>query len=109
VSDSPFYQILQISGIPRSPLQWNIEREWTFAVSFQRPVLYLLRDHVNMLVDLARDWTSGPPHDYHRFVPTVYAIQVDMHHFQLHLYANDHNIIDKPLIKDENGEIFRFL
>jgi len=56
-----------------------------------------------MFIDLGKDWTSGPPADYAQFVPTIYFFQLEMHHFELNLYANDHNIIDKPLVKDENG------
>jgi hypothetical protein len=58
-----------------------------------------------MFIDLGKDWTSGPPTDYARFVPTIYLFQLEMHHFELNLYANDHNIIDKPLVKDENGKV----
>jgi|ERR1700722_5107754 len=88
-----------------SPLKWNNERTWTFAVSLQRPVLYLIRDHINMCIDLGKDWTSGPPIDHALFVPTLYVFQLEMHHFRFNLYANDHNIIDKPLVEDENGKI----
>jgi hypothetical protein len=90
-----------------SPLKWDSERTWTFAVSLRQPVLSLIRDHINMLTDLGRDWTSGPPTDYVRFVPTLYLFQLEMHLFELNLYANDHNIIDKPLVKDENGDTYR--
>lgn len=31
-----------------------------------------------------------------------------MNHFELNLYANDHNIIDKPNTKDENGQSLLF-
>ncbi|KAK0226200.1 hypothetical protein IW262DRAFT_1457427 [Armillaria fumosa] len=86
-----------------SPLKWNDSRNWDIAVSLRRPILYLLRDHITMLVDLGKDWASGPPSDFFRFVPTVYSFQLEMHYFELNLYANDHNIIDKPLIKDENA------
>ncbi|KAJ7579122.1 hypothetical protein C8J56DRAFT_337033 [Mycena floridula] len=86
-----------------APLVWNEERIWTIALSFRQPILYLLRDHINMFTDLGKDWASGPPSDHHRFVPTLYAIELDLHHFELNLNANDHNIIDKPLISDENA------
>jgi hypothetical protein len=56
-----------------------------------------------MFTDLGKDWVSGPPTDYYRFVPTVYIFELDMHHFELNFYVNDQNIIDKPLIRDENG------
>lgn len=88
-----------------SPLKWNSQRTWLFAVSLRQPVLYLLRDHVNMLTDLSRDWTSGPPSDYQRFIPMIYIFELDLHHFEINLYANDHNIIDKPLVRDENGTV----
>ncbi|KAK0195692.1 hypothetical protein F5146DRAFT_1101121 [Armillaria mellea] len=86
-----------------SPLKWNGSRHWDVAVSLRKPILYLLRDHITMLIDLGKDWASGPPSDFFRFVPTVYSVQLEMHYFELNLYANDHNIIDKPLIKDENA------
>ncbi|KAG7440025.1 uncharacterized protein BT62DRAFT_646663 [Guyanagaster necrorhizus] len=86
-----------------SPLKWNDSRTWCIAVSLRKPILYLLRDHITMLIDLGKDWASGPPSDFFRFVPTVYSFQLDMHHFELNLYANDHNIIDKPLVKEENA------
>ncbi|KAL4073990.1 hypothetical protein J3A83DRAFT_4507268, partial [Scleroderma citrinum] len=83
-------------------LRWNAERKWTFTVLLRQPVISLLRDHINMFMDLSRDWTSGPPAEWHQFVPIVYLLEVDLFHFELKLYANDQNIIDKPLIKDEN-------
>ncbi|THU95661.1 hypothetical protein K435DRAFT_829044 [Dendrothele bispora CBS 962.96] len=86
-----------------SPLAWDAEREWRISVSLRNPILYLLRDHINLFTDLGKDWSTGSPSDYYRFVPMVYKFTMDMHHYQLHLYANDHNIIDKPLIKDENA------
>ncbi|SJK97794.1 uncharacterized protein ARMOST_01049 [Armillaria ostoyae] len=86
-----------------SPLKWNDSRTWDIAVSLRKSILYLLRDHITMLVDLGKDWASGPPSDFFRFVPTVYSFHLEMHYFELNLYANDHNIIDKPLIKEENA------
>ena len=59
-----------------------------------------------MFTDLGKDWSSGPPSDYHLFTPMVYVIDLDMHNYSLNLYVNDHNIIDKPLIKDDNGVYF---
>ncbi|KAG2036116.1 hypothetical protein BDR03DRAFT_898980 [Suillus americanus] len=85
-----------------SPLVWNAERRWSFSISLRQPVIYLLRDHVNMFTDLTRDWTFGPPTERNLFVPTIYALELDLHQFELNLYANDQNIIDKPLVKGEN-------
>lgn len=93
----------QVRGGLPSPLEWNGERQWTFAVSLRQPVIYILRDHINMFTDLGKDWVSGPPTDYYRFVPMIYVFELEMHHFELNLYVNDSNIIDKPLVRDENG------
>ncbi|KAF7315604.1 hypothetical protein MIND_00075800 [Mycena indigotica] len=93
----------RIRGDLPSPLEWNALRTWKFGISLRLPVLYLLRDHINMFTDLAKDWASGPPSDYHRFVPTKYTVELDLHHYELNLYVNDNNIIDKPLIKEENA------
>ena len=99
------HTLIQLSGVLRSPLSWNAEREWSFSLSFRQPILYLLRDHINMFADLARDWISGPPIDNDRFVPVIYTFQLEMHQYETFLYANDQNIIDKPLVHDDNGEL----
>lgn len=66
--------------------------------------MYLIREHINMFTDLGKDWSAGPPSDYHRFTPMVYGISLELHMFQLNAYVNDHNIIDKPSIREENGQ-----
>lgn len=95
----------QISSLLPSPLQWNRERSWDFNVSLDRPVLYIIRDHVNMLTDLGKDWSSGPPSNFNTFVPIIYSLNLNFHNFELNLYANDHNIIDRPLDSRENGKL----
>ncbi|KAI0093075.1 hypothetical protein BDY19DRAFT_882324 [Irpex rosettiformis] len=87
-----------------SALRWNEQREWLFSVSLRTPQIYLLRDHVNMFTDLGKDWASGPPSDYNRFIPMVYSVAVEMKNYDLKVYVNDHNIIDKPLIPEDNGK-----
>ncbi|KAI0762082.1 hypothetical protein BD413DRAFT_680921 [Trametes elegans] len=86
-----------------APLQWNGLRQWTFAISLRQPCLYLLRDHINMFTDLGKDWSSGPPTDYNLFSPIIYVVDLDMHNYDINLYVNDHNIIDKPLIREDNA------
>ena len=56
-----------------------------------------------MFTDLSKDWASGPPADYERFIPMLYKVEIDLHNYELNTYVNDHNIIDKPLIKEDNG------
>lgn len=36
----------------------------------------------------------------------IYIIDLDMHNYTINLYVNDHNIIDKPLIKEDNGQSY---
>jgi hypothetical protein len=93
----------RVRGELPTPLKWNAERQWTIGVSLRRSILYLLRDHINMFTDLGKDWTSGPPTQYNLFVPTVYVFDFEMYLFELNLYVNDQNIIDKPLVRDENA------
>ncbi|KAA1471307.1 hypothetical protein DENSPDRAFT_799140 [Dentipellis sp. KUC8613] len=88
---------------PFTPLRWNESRTWTTELSLRRPVLYLLRDHINMLTDLGKDWASSGSSNYFTWVPTQYAINVNMRNYEINTYVNDHNIIDKPLIKEENA------
>lgn len=90
-----------------APVRWNDERTWAFAVYLRHPTLYLLRDHINMFTDLGKDWISGPPTDYQKFIPMIYTFQFEMDNFQWNFYVNDHNIIDKPLVREENGGISR--
>lgn len=71
----------------------------------RQPSLFLLRDHVNMFTDLGKDWASGPPADYQKFIPMIYVFRLEMHHFEVNMYTNDQNIVDKPLVREENGAV----
>ncbi|CAA7261639.1 unnamed protein product [Cyclocybe aegerita] len=95
----------RVRGEMPACINWDGERAWTFSIFLRQPILFLLRDHINMFTDLGRDWVSGPPTDYQKFIPMIYDINLEMHHFDLNLYANDQNIIDKPLIREENAMI----
>ncbi|KAI0058067.1 hypothetical protein BV25DRAFT_1994498 [Artomyces pyxidatus] len=93
----------RVQGNLHSPLKWNEHREWGFNISLRQPVLYLLRDHINMLTDLGKDWSTGPPSNYYTWVPMRYVVDLDFRNYEINTYVNDHNIIDKPLIRDENA------
>ncbi|TDL24302.1 hypothetical protein BD410DRAFT_116796 [Rickenella mellea] len=85
-----------------APLVWNDPRLWSFTIGLRSPIWYILRDHINMLTDLGKDWSSGPPHDFHLFIPMIYNIKFDWVDYEVNLYGNDHNIIDRPLVREEN-------
>lgn len=79
-----------------NPLIWNSLRSWRFTVESQDLELYLLRDHIFLLTDLVSDWASGPPSDYHTFVPFIYNIDLVFSNLQLFINVNDRNIISNP-------------
>jgi hypothetical protein len=87
-----------------SPLAWKASRQWVFGVTLRTPVLYLLRDHINMFTDLSKDWSSGPVTPLHLWVPMIYSINLTLRKYTINVYANDFNIIDAPLQEDSNGK-----
>jgi len=86
-----------------SPVKWNDQRKWDFSIRLRKSDMHLIREHINMFTDLGKDWSAGPPSDYYRFTPMIYAVDLELEIFELNLYVNDHNIIDKPSIREENG------
>ncbi|KAL5507471.1 CSF1 [Sanghuangporus vaninii] len=91
-----------VSSLLPSPLEWDAERRWDFDISLDHPTLYIIRDHINLLTDLGKDWASGPPSDFNTYVPITYSLKLILNDFELNLYANDHNIIDRPLDEKDN-------
>ncbi|PNH34194.1 hypothetical protein VD0002_g7324 [Verticillium dahliae] len=65
--------------------------------------LFLLRDHIFLLIDLVDDWASGPPAEYLVFIPFRYNMNIDLRNFKLYLNVNDGNIINKPTDLDDNA------
>ncbi|CAE7026991.1 hypothetical protein PTTW11_04169 [Pyrenophora teres f. teres] len=86
-----------------SPLSWNALRKWIFNIKCQDLELFLLRDHMFLIMDLVADWGSGPPPDYFLFVPFQYFLHVDFSNFKLYLNTNDSNIINNPADLDDNN------
>jgi hypothetical protein len=86
-----------------TPLAWKALRQWKVGITLRTPVVYLLRDHVNMFTDLSTDWSAGPTAPIHTWIPMIYSIDLTLRNYTINLYANDFNIIDTPLQKDTNG------
>jgi len=63
----------------------------------------LLRDHITLLQDLIKDWTSGPSPDQLHFIPMEYRFNPRFTNFELFLYVNEHNIINNPMDIEDNG------
>lgn len=88
-------------GLP-SPLVWDALRTWSVDVTLAKPDISLLRDHITLVSDIAKDWTSGPPGNYEHFVPFVYAFNLTIIDYTLRLFVNDHNIINNPSTLEDN-------
>ena len=88
-----------------TPLKWNTLRNWRFDVCSEKLELFLLRDHVFLLIDLVDDWTSGPAPDYLVFTPFKYHIDLDFPDVKVFFNVNDSNIINNPTSLDENTYI----
>jgi hypothetical protein len=85
-----------------NPLGWNTLRNWYFNITCEELKLYLLRDHIFLLIDLVDDWATGPPSEYLTFIPYIYHLKLSMTNLQLYLNVNDENIIDKATALDDN-------
>ena len=85
-----------------NPLGWNTFHKWTFDIHSEGMELFLLRDHMFLLVDLISDFTSGPTSEFLTFVPFSYCIKLSFTNIKLYLNANDSNIIDTPCDLEEN-------
>ncbi|CAE6514246.1 unnamed protein product [Rhizoctonia solani] len=99
-----------------TPHKWDAERKWDVQVNLAKPNLKLLRDHINLVSDMIKDWSSTPhppdsvgevkqldAEEYNRFIPIVYSLGLRLENYRIDLYANDHNIIDWPLSHVDNS------
>lgn len=84
------------------PLKWNEVHPWRVELHTVNPEIFLLRDHIFLLTDLISDWVSGPPSNFHTFVPFEYAINFQLNDFKIYLNANDRNIINSPADMKDN-------
>ncbi|KAI1320557.1 hypothetical protein EDD11_000519 [Mortierella claussenii] len=89
----------------QNPLIWNAQRDWDFEITLDTAKVFILRDHITLLQDLSKDWTSGPSVDMAHFVPFKYEFDIKLPNFQLYTYVNEHNIINEPTEIDENAFI----
>lgn len=85
------------------PLNWNSLHNWSFNVRSEHLEMFILRDHMFLLIDLINDFTAGQKSDFMTFVPYRYKIGLLFNHLKLYLNANDFNIIDSPCDPDENS------
>lgn len=92
----------QISCDLSTPLKWNGLRTWRFDIETDGLELFILRDHIFLLIDLIDDWGSGPPSEYLLFTPFKYLLNLQLRHLKLYLNVNDVNIVNDPTSFEEN-------
>jgi len=97
-------QTCKLSMTMPTPLSWNARRDWGLDLTLDSPKISLLRDHVTLISDLAKDWSSGQLGDFHHFVPNHYNFRVTLLKYEFQLCVNDFNIIDHPGHRDANGK-----
>ncbi|KAI1877233.1 uncharacterized protein JN550_001305 [Neoarthrinium moseri] len=108
VSTSVNHGTLWRSGTQRiscdmsAPLKWNSLRNWRFDIEGDELELFILRDHIFLLIDLIDDWGSGPPQDYLLFVPFKYLLNLRFRDLKLYLNVNDVNIVNNPTEFEDN-------
>ncbi|KAK0641592.1 hypothetical protein B0T16DRAFT_333952 [Cercophora newfieldiana] len=111
ISSSLNHELLWRSGRQRiscdlsNPLKWNALRQWHFNIVSEDLELFILRDHIFLLIDLMDDWASGPPTDYLVFTPFKYHLDFQLHNVRLYLNVNDANIVDNPTDLEDNSYI----
>ena len=91
-----------------NPLEWNGHHAWKFDIKGDAMELFILRDHVFLLIDLVDDWGSGPPPEFLAFSPFQYQVNLQLSDFRLYLNVNDSNIINNPSDFDDNTFISIF-
>lgn len=84
------------------PLTWNTLRDWPFKVFINHMELFILRDHLFLIIDLVNDWGSGAISEFYTFVPYNYQLDLNFNNFIMYLNVNDANIINDPADFDRN-------
>lgn len=84
------------------PNSWNNIRKWPFTVVCDDLELFILRDHLFLIIDLVNDWASGSVPDFYTFVPFNYQLDMTFRNFCMYLNVNDANIINDPADFERN-------
>ena len=95
--------LLEIKHIMPYPLVWNADRVWSYEIKMDNPRVFLLREHVTMMTDLLKDFSSGPAITAAQyFIPTEYKVKGVLQDSQFYLNVNPQNVIAVHNDFDEN-------
>lgn len=86
-----------------NPLVWDGQRNWGLDLNLDTPDVLLLREHITLISDLAKDWSGGTGSDFRHFVPMHYSFRVCLVRYAFHFFINDFNIVDVPRSRDHNA------
>ena len=84
------------------PITWNTLRQWPFNITIDDMELFILRDHMFLIIDVVNDWSSGALPDFYTFVPYIYDLRMLFRNFIIYLNVNDANIVNDPAELDKN-------
>ncbi|KAK3115780.1 Macrophage colony-stimulating factor 1 receptor, partial [Teratosphaeriaceae sp. CCFEE 6253] len=84
------------------PLAWSTLRRWPFNITIHDLELFILRDHMFLIIDIVNDWSAGAPPEFFTFVPYYYDINMTFLDWCMFLNVNDVNIINEPASFDHN-------
>lgn len=91
-----------LHGKIRYPLQWNGLQTWQIRNTSVGVQTFFLREHVTLLTDLLKDFSSSPLTSYDLFTPYRYDITWDISGYAILLNVNDLNIINNPSDFEDN-------
>ncbi len=103
-----FARNMAITGNLFNNVDWRLPALWTFDISLSDSNIWLLYDHVNMMTDLARSWTSFSTDPEEKrglthFQPILYTVKFRLENgFRMMLNANQYNIVDTHNSTEEN-------
>ncbi|KAM3423244.1 hypothetical protein BST61_g690 [Cercospora zeina] len=65
------------------PITWNTLRDWPFRIVINDLELFILRDHLFLIIDLVNDWGSRAISEFYAFVPYNYQLDLTFNNFIL--------------------------
>ncbi|CAN6638185.1 protein Csf1p [Trichomonascus vanleenenianus] len=85
------------------PLAWNGKQTYVLKNYSKDVQTFFIREHVTLMVDLAKDFSSGPSTPYELYTPAVYEFDWTISSYSIFLNINDLNIINNPSEFEDNA------
>lgn len=85
-----------------SPRHVHDTRPWDISIRMEKPVFFLLKDHITLCQDLIADWNDRSAIKLEQFLAYDYFIKFIMSEVRFLFCVNERNIISQPNDLDEN-------